>query len=104
MPITPSLAQKVRELSGERWQSLAEFAVLKNKLDGWQARRARVVSSNLECRQRERASDDAFLQSEGLSGDPKSEEADVTLRKVFCVLADLTSVTKQSAPAGKSLR
>lgn len=104
MPITPSLAQKVRERSRERWQSLAEFAVLKNKLDGWQARHARVVSLNLERRQRERASDDAFRQSEGLSGDPKSEEAEVTLREALRVLADLTSVTEQSAPDGKSPR
>jgi hypothetical protein len=39
-----------------------------------------------------------------LSGDPKSEEAEVTLREALRVLADLTSVTEQSAPDGKSPR
>ena len=76
----------------------------KNKLDGWQARRATDVSLNLGRRQRELASEDAFLQSEGLSGHAQSEEADVTLREALRVLADLASVTEQSAPDGKSLR
>ena len=58
----------------------------KNKLDGWQARRATDVSLNLGRRQRELASEDGFLQSEGLSGHAQSEEADVTLREALRVL------------------